>query len=155
MSQHSVEPLGVILIDPGLRIWSTGRYLFITTHTRNLVTFAPTIRVAREWEQSLNEFYNTSARCRTDNPFGSTYPSRQAVPGVTAYCITHDYFSSLAHSLLSASHDIFIMAKAHHPNVILTRPPFPTLRLDQILKFKAEQGVKIFVLLQSKVVDLM
>jgi hypothetical protein len=150
-SQHVVWPLGVIVIDPGLKIWSAGRYLYIRTNTRHLVTFAPTLRVAQEWERSLNEFYNTSGRCIQNNPFGSSYPPRPAVHQVTAYCITHDYFSSLAHALLSACYDIFIMAKSHHPHVLLSRPPLPALRLDQIIKFKAEQGVQVFILLQSKV----
>lgn len=37
------------------------------------------------------------------------------------------------------------------PTVILTRPPYPTLRLDQILQYKAQQGVKIYVLLYKEV----
>lgn len=37
------------------------------------------------------------------------------------------------------------------PTLLLTRPPLPSIRLDQILQYKANQGVKIFILLYKEV----
>lgn len=37
------------------------------------------------------------------------------------------------------------------PMLLLTRPPLSPLRLDQILQYKANQGVKIFILLYKEV----
>ena len=150
-SKHDLEPMGVILIDPGLHVCATGRYLHISTHTRRLLTFAPTERVAREWEKSLREFYNSTARSRSDHPFQSSYPVRSGRERIRIHCLSHDYYLSLARALLSASYDIFIAARQHHPHVLLTRPPLPPVRLDEIIKYKAEQGVRVYILLHRDV----
>lgn len=57
----------------------------------------------------------------------------------------------VAAALLGAQHEILITNWKNSPTVLLTRPPLPPIRLDQILRFKAEQGVKIYILLYKEV----
>ena len=40
------------------------------------------------------------------------------------------------------------------PQCLLTRPPLPPLRLDQLLKYKADQGVQIYILLYKEVENI-
>ena len=70
---------------------------------------------------------------------------------VKVYTTPRDYYSAVAVALLNAQKEILITGWKNSPCVVLTRPPLPTLRLDQILKYKAEQGVKIFILLYKEV----
>jgi phospholipase D1/2 len=57
----------------------------------------------------------------------------------------------VAVALLNAQKEILITCWKNSPCVLLTRPPLPSIRLDHILKYKAEQGVKIFILLYKEV----
>ena len=50
-----------------------------------------------------------------------------------------------------AREEILITAWKLSPSLLLTRPPLPSIRLDQLLKHKADRGVKIYVLLYKEV----
>ena len=58
---------------------------------------------------------------------------------------------ALCIALLQAREEIFIASWMVSPTQLLTRPPLPPLRLDQVLKFKAEQGVRVYILLYKEV----
>ena len=70
---------------------------------------------------------------------------------VRLYHVPSDYFAAAAIALLGAKREIFIASWKNTPRVLLTRPPLPPLRLDQILAYKAAQGVKVYVLLYKEV----
>ena len=57
----------------------------------------------------------------------------------------------LCMALLQAKEEIFIASWMVSPTQLLTRPPLPPLRLDQVLKYKAEQGVRVYILLYKEV----
>ena len=132
----------------------------MTTRSRKVRFLASHRRYADEWAKELNEFYEHSPR-RWASPdkkntvskdhvlFGATFPPR-SLSCVKAYTCNRDYFCDLAVTLLSARTDIFIATWKLNPNILLTRPPMPPVRLDQILKFKAEHGDKIYVLLYKE-----
>ena len=127
----------------------TGRLVTVSNQSRKLSLFAPTLRCAIEWAESLHQFYQHSPK-RLPQPFTGHFPPRPNA-GVKLFCCGKEYFSALAIALLRAEEEIFIASWMVSPTLLLTRPPLPPLRLDQILRFKAEQGVKVYVLLYKEV----
>ncbi|KAI0086021.1 phospholipase D/nuclease [Irpex rosettiformis] len=69
----------------------------------------------------------------------------------------HDYFYALSEILESAREVIFILDWWLTPEVYLRRPPAynEQWRLDRVLKRKAEQGVKIYVIVYKEVTQTM
>lgn len=69
----------------------------------------------------------------------------------------HDYMWALSEMLDSAKEAIFILDWWLTPELYLRRPPahYPEWRLDRILKRKAEQGVKIHVVVYKEVTQTM
>lgn len=65
----------------------------------------------------------------------------------------HDYFYALSELLDSATECIFILDWWLSPEIYLRRPPalHEEWRLDRLLQKKAQQGVKIFVVVYSEV----
>ncbi|KAI0804784.1 phospholipase D [Irpex lacteus] len=69
----------------------------------------------------------------------------------------HDYFYALSEMLESAREVIFILDWWLTPEVYLRRPPAynEQWRLDRVLKRKAEQGVKVYVVVYKEVTQTM
>ncbi|XP_058174563.1 phospholipase D2 [Anopheles ziemanni] len=145
----------VVLFDQGFDV-SSGMYstgmrngLQIATNSRYLVIKYPTRRTAKEWMTHLKRVANESARDFTlPNPHQSFAPSR---PGVQAgwFVDGAGYMSAVADALEGATEEIFITDWMLSPEIYMKRPAIDGdyWRLDKILKRKAEQGIKIFVLL--------
>ncbi|XP_058053847.1 phospholipase D2 [Anopheles bellator] len=145
----------VVLYDQGFDV-SSGMYstgmrngLQIATNSRYLVIKYATRRMARDWMSHLKRVANESARDFTlPNPHQSFAPSR---PGVQAgwFVDGAGYMSAVADALEGATEEIFITDWMLSPEIYMKRPAIDGdyWRLDKILKRKAEQGIKIFVLL--------
>ncbi|XP_058829828.1 phospholipase D2 [Topomyia yanbarensis] len=145
----------VVLFDQGFDI-SSGMYstgmrngLQIVTNSRYLVIKHPTRRTAKEWMAYMKRIANDSARDFTlPNPHQSFAPSR---PGMQAgwFVDGASYMSAVADALEGATEEIFITDWMLSPEIHMKRPAIDGdyWRLDKILKRKAEQGIKIFVLL--------
>uniref|UniRef100_A0A182J218 Phospholipase n=1 Tax=Anopheles atroparvus TaxID=41427 RepID=A0A182J218_ANOAO len=145
----------VVLFDQGFDV-SSGMYstgmrngVQIATNSRYLVIKYPTRRTAKEWMTHLKRVANESARDFTlPNPHQSFAPSR---PGVQAgwFVDGAGYMSAVADALEGATEEIFITDWMLSPEIYMKRPAIDGdyWRLDKILKRKAEQGIKIFVLL--------
>ncbi|KAF8490138.1 phospholipase D/nuclease [Russula emetica] len=69
----------------------------------------------------------------------------------------HDYFYALSEMLDSARECIFILDWWLTPELYLRRPPayYPEWRLDRVLQRKAQQGVKIYVIVYKEVTQTM
>ncbi|TDL24340.1 phospholipase D/nuclease [Rickenella mellea] len=69
----------------------------------------------------------------------------------------HDYMYALSEMLDSAKEAIFILDWWLTPELYLRRPPafHPEWRLDRVLKRKAEEGVKIYVIVYKEVTQTM
>ncbi|KAI0668061.1 phospholipase D/nuclease [Trametes maxima] len=69
----------------------------------------------------------------------------------------HDYMWAVSELLDRAKEAIFILDWWLTPELYLRRPPakYPEWRLDQLLKRKAEQGVKVYVVVYKEVVQTM
>ena len=111
--------------------------------------FASSVNEAVEWSSSIIEFYKGCPRALPQR-FESSYPPRLGT-SVQLYTCGKDYFTAAAVALLNAKQEIFITGWMVSPMLIMTRPPAPPIRLDQILKYKADQGVKIWVLLYKEI----
>ncbi|XP_053683600.1 phospholipase D2 [Sabethes cyaneus] len=145
----------VVLFDHGFDI-SSGMYstgmrngLQIATNSRYLVIKHPTRRTAKEWMSFMKRVANETARDFTmPNPHQSFAPSR---PGMQAgwFVDGASYMSAVADALEGATEEIFITDWMLSPEIHMKRPALDGdyWRLDKILKRKAEQGIKIFVLL--------
>jgi hypothetical protein len=129
---------------------TNNRLINIKTLTRRLILFASTKREAEEWRTYLEEFYLNSTR-RIQHRHTSSYAPRPHTP-LRLFTCGRDYFGAVTVALLSAQYEIMIASWMVSPHLWLTRPPQPPIRLDQLLKFKADQGVKIFVLLYQEVI---
>ncbi|KAG8909007.1 Phospholipase D1 [Tulasnella sp. 403] len=84
------------------------------------------------------------------NRFGSYSPIRL---NVSAQWLVdgRDYFWNLSRAMMLAKERIYIHDWWLSPELYLRRPAKEQFRLDRILKRKAEQGVKIFVILYKEV----
>lgn len=141
--------VGTLLIDQGFAISCRGANITIKTHTRTLAAQASSEREAYEWTQAANSFYATIPRSKL-HPFGASFPVRLQTD-VRMYEVSSKLYQNAAISMLKAAESIFICTNELYPSLILTRPPLPTVRLDQILKLKADQGVKIYIILFKEV----
>jgi phospholipase D1/2 len=143
------EVVGSLQIDQNFEVFRTGRVLTITTSTRRVLFFAQTTRLAEQWELAFRNFYQNCLKT-IRQPHESSYPPREKCI-VKIYTTPKDYYQSLAFALLNAQKEIFITSWKNSPTVSLTRPPLPPLRFDQILKYKADQGLQIYILLYKEV----
>jgi phospholipase D1/2 len=142
-------PLGLLQVDQEFTIVTVGRVITLSTATRRLLFYSSTIRGAQEWTEEIKRFYSGVPRT-IQQSFSSSFPPRINCYA-QVYTLPKDYFQSLTIALLGAQKEIFITSWKNSPGVLLTRPPLPPLRLDQILKYKANQGVQIYVLLYKEV----
>jgi phosphatidylserine/phosphatidylglycerophosphate/cardiolipin synthase-like enzyme len=146
---QSLVPQGSIQIDRDFHFHAVGRIIVVTTATRRIRMAAASLVEANSWMQAITQFYATTRR-RYVQPFMSSCPVRENCD-MRVYTHARDYMASVAVALLSAQQEIFITSWKNSPTVLVSRPPLPPLRLDQILRYKAEQGVKIYILLYKEV----
>ena len=78
-------------------------------------------------------------------------PDRTIRPRLT-YDIT-DFFWAVSELIERATESIFILDWWLSPEVFLRRPPsqYPQYRLDRLLAKKAEQGVKVHIIVYKEV----
>ncbi|KAI4883825.1 hypothetical protein NFI96_006020 [Prochilodus magdalenae] len=146
----------VLLFDPELKVL-VGRCYTDTQHgvcienfSRKLIIKCNSYRQAQWWSHEIRRL---SERCDflQLHRFESFAPPRPHT-FTKWYVNGSGYFSDLADALENAKEEIFITDWWLSPEVFLKRPARGTYwRLDQILKRKADQGVKVCVLLYKEV----
>ncbi|XP_014276337.1 phospholipase D1 isoform X1 [Halyomorpha halys] len=145
----------VLLFDSAFEV-SCGIFptnvLLITNLSRQVVIKCPTRRTARDWQTYIREkLRNEGADFTQRSRYMSFVPPRPNVFGcwLTDGC---SYMSAVASALEQAKQEIYIADWWLSPEIQLRRPPVgETYRLDRILQKKAEEGVKIFILLYKEV----
>ncbi|XP_075727869.1 phospholipase D isoform X1 [Rhipicephalus microplus] len=149
----------VLLMDQGFQVQSgfmaTGvnHGLLVTNLTRNLLVKCWTKRKEREWKDHLQELAKTTGRDFTHpNRYDAFAPIRTA-SHCRWYIDGSKYCEAVAHAIDLAKEEIFIADWWLTPEIYLKRPVVPNnrWRLDQLLQKKAEEGVKVFVLLYKEV----
>ncbi|KAJ0179151.1 hypothetical protein K1T71_004863 [Dendrolimus kikuchii] len=149
----------IMLFDQGFEV-SSGMYstgmnhgLQIINLSRQMIIKCWTKRKSKEWLHYLEAVARTSARDFTvPNVHHSFAPPRPTTP-VGTMVDGSAYFSLVADAMELAKEEIFIADWWLSPEIYMKRPALNGnyWRLDTMLKRKAEQGVKIFIMLYKEV----
>ncbi|ROL42018.1 Phospholipase D1 [Anabarilius grahami] len=127
--------------------------VFIMSDGEALTIKCSTYRQARWWGHSIDEFSQMFGQdFLRENRHGSFTPVRENT--ISKWFVNAaGYFDAIADALEAAKEEIFITAWWLSPEIFLKRPVVDgnMWRLDHVLKRKAQQGVKIFVLLYKEV----
>ncbi|XP_037550104.1 phospholipase D1 [Nematolebias whitei] len=125
----------------------------IDSLSRSLVLKCSSYRHARWWGQAIEGFAKRhGAAFLTDHRFGSFAMEEENIPAKW-YVNGKTYMEDVADALEEAKTEIFITDWWLSPEIFLKRPVVEgnRWRLDCILKRKAKQGVRIFVMLYKEV----
>ncbi|XP_044144525.1 phospholipase D1 isoform X2 [Bufo gargarizans] len=149
----------VLLVDKefnikiGKKDTETQYGLRVDNLTRSLILKCNSYRHARWWGQAIEEFVRKHGKnFLTEHRFGS-YAAIQKSTLCKWYVNAKGYFNDVADAMEAAKEEIFITDWWLSPEIFLKRPVVEgnRWRLDCILKRKAQQGVKIFVMLYKEV----
>lgn len=126
-------------------------FLHVFNNEQELKVAATSERDLRRWQASILQMKARSPWAKK-NRFGSFAPVRKNVFGQW-FVDGRDYMWVLSEALENARDTIFILDWWLSPEVYLRRPPEGNQkwRLDRVLKRKAQQGVKIFVVIYRNV----
>uniref|UniRef100_A0A673JCZ5 Phospholipase n=1 Tax=Sinocyclocheilus rhinocerous TaxID=307959 RepID=A0A673JCZ5_9TELE len=128
-------------------------YLCVYVFCRKLVLKFTSYRHARWWGQAIESFVRKHGKAflRTHR-FGSFFREEENIPSKW-YVNGKTYMEDVANALEEAKEEIFITDWWLSPEIFLKRPVVEgnRWRLDWILKRKARQGVRIFVMLYKEV----
>ncbi|XP_031713368.1 phospholipase D1 isoform X1 [Anarrhichthys ocellatus] len=145
----------VLLFDPEFKV-KVGRAHTDTTYgvcienfTRSLVIKCSSYRQTHWWSHEINRLADTSDFLKVQRFQGFAPPRENTL--TKWYVNGSGYFADLADALEQAKEEIFITDWWLSPEVFLKRPATDNYwRLDEILKRKAEQGVKVCVMLYKE-----
>ncbi|XP_055697151.1 phospholipase D2 [Phlebotomus papatasi] len=149
----------IILFDQGFEVASgiigTGMRtgLQIVTYSRHFVVKTWTRRKAKEWMNFLKLYANNQAKDFTQpHPHNSFVPVRNSC-SAGWFVDGAGYMSAVADALEGATEEIYIADWWLSPEIYMKRPAIDGdyWRLDQILRRKAEQGIRVFILLYKEV----
>ncbi|KAI6051112.1 phospholipase D1 isoform X1 [Marmota monax] len=149
----------VLLVDKEFRIkvgkkeTETKYGLRIDNLSRTLILKCNSYRHARWWGGAIEEFIQKhGTNFLKDHRFGS-YAAVQDNTLAKWYVNAKGYFEDVANAMEEAKEEIFITDWWLSPEIFLKRPVVEgnRWRLDCILKRKAQQGVRIFIMLYKEV----
>jgi phospholipase D1/2 len=157
----------VLMFDHTLRVRVGIHYteekfgIVLYTSSRRLKIKVNSSYELADWIEAIADSINKSPYCK-QNRFSSFSPIRSK-NWCKGYINAHEYYNDLAYDLEKAKNEIYITDWWLSPEVYLVRPikkkmvtmadgtvEFEldtTWRLDEILKRRAQAGVKIFILL--------
>uniref|UniRef100_A0A8P4G3R9 Phospholipase n=1 Tax=Dicentrarchus labrax TaxID=13489 RepID=A0A8P4G3R9_DICLA len=146
----------VLLFDPEFKV-KVGRAYTDTKYgvcfenfTRSLIIKCSSYRQAHWWSHEINGLAESSDFLKVQRFEGFAPPRENTL--TKWYVNGSGYFADLADALEQAKEEIYITDWWLSPEVFLKRPATDNYwRLDEILKRKAEQGVKVCVLLYKEV----
>uniref|UniRef100_A0A3Q2HS71 Phospholipase n=1 Tax=Equus caballus TaxID=9796 RepID=A0A3Q2HS71_HORSE len=137
---------------PGLNCCGQGRACYRWSK-RTLILKCNSYRHARWWAGAIEEFIQKHAtNFLREHRFGS-YAAIQENTLAKWYVNAKGYFEDVANAMEEAKEEIFITDWWLSPEIFLKRPVVEgnRWRLDYVLKRKAQQGVRIFVMLYKEV----
>lgn len=149
----------VLLVDKefsikvGRKETETKYGLRINNLSRTLILKCNSYRHARWWGGAIEEFIQKhGADFLKEHRFGS-YAALHENMLAKWYVNAKGYFEDIANAMEEASEEIFITDWWLSPEIFLKRPVVEgnRWRLDCILKRKAQQGVRIFIMLYKEV----
>uniref|UniRef100_UPI00398E7DEE phospholipase D1-like isoform X2 n=1 Tax=Pristiophorus japonicus TaxID=55135 RepID=UPI00398E7DEE len=119
---------------------------------RTLIIKCNSYRHARWWGQAIEEFIHKHAKVFLEDQRFKSFAAVQENTLCKWYVNAKGYCEDLADALEDAKEEIFITDWWLSPEIFLKRPVVEgnRWRLDHLLKRKAQQGVKIFVILYKE-----
>ncbi|TKS83889.1 Phospholipase D2 [Collichthys lucidus] len=146
----------VLLFDPEFKVkvgraYTDTKYgVCIENFTRSLIIKCSSYRQAHWWSHEIDRLSENCDYLKVQRFDGFAPPRENTL--TKWYVNGSGYFADLADALEQAREEIFITDWWLSPEVFLKRPATDNYwRLDEILKRKAEQGVKVCVLLYKEV----
>ncbi|XP_038673019.1 phospholipase D1-like isoform X1 [Scyliorhinus canicula] len=149
----------VLLVDKefsiklGAKDTETKYGIRIENLSRTLIIKCNNYRHARWWGQEIEEFIQNHAKVFLEDQRFKSFSAVHENTLCKWYVNAKGYFEDLANALDNAREEIFITDWWLSPEIFLKRPVVEGnhWRLDCVLKRKAQQGVKIFVILYKEV----
>ncbi|KAM3601908.1 uncharacterized protein V6R79_021040 [Siganus canaliculatus] len=146
----------VLMFDPEFKVKVGRAYtdteygVCIENFTRSLIIKCSSYRQSHWWSHEINRLADSCDFLKVQRFEGFAPPRENMF--TKWYVNGRGYFEDLADALEQAREEIFITDWWLSPEVFLKRPATDTYwRLDKILRRKAEQGVKVCVLLYKEV----
>ncbi|CAF1232646.1 unnamed protein product, partial [Didymodactylos carnosus] len=136
-------------VQTGFRHAGTHNGIKLTNLQRTLVVKCKNSRDRDEWEEQLQKLKDNSLSfCNTTaSRFNSFAPVREKQLGYW-FVNAKAYMESIAKAILVAKEEIFITDWWLSPEIMLVRPTDDeTFRLDNLLGKKADEGVRVYVLI--------
>ncbi|XP_014824684.1 PREDICTED: phospholipase D2 [Poecilia mexicana] len=156
MSRDNSEINFVLLFDPEFEVkvgsaeTGTEYGVCIKNFTRDLIIKCRSYRQSQWWTHEINQLAQSCDFLKVHRFQGFAPPREDTL--TKWYVNGKDYFADLADALEEAKQEIFITDWWLSPEIFLKRPATDNRwRLDEILKRKAEKGVKVCVLLYKEV----
>ena len=127
-----------------------------SSHTFYIRNAERKLKLVAKTERQMDQFIASMQKMADRNIFGAQNRFDSFAPirlNASAQWMIdgRDYFWNLSKALMMAKDRIFIHDWWLSPEVYLRRPGQPKWRLDNILKKKAQEGVKIFVIIYNEV----
>ncbi|XP_078060541.1 phospholipase D1-like isoform X2 [Mustelus asterias] len=149
----------VLLVDKefsiklGAKDTETKYGIRIDNLSRSLIIKCNNYRHARWWGQEIEEFIQKHAKVFLEDQRFKSFSAVHENTLCKWYVNAKGYFEDLADALEDAREEVFITDWWLSPEIFLKRPVVEGnhWRLDYVLKRKAQQGVKIFVILYKEV----
>uniref|UniRef100_A0A8D2LLM3 phospholipase D n=1 Tax=Varanus komodoensis TaxID=61221 RepID=A0A8D2LLM3_VARKO len=149
----------VLLVDKefsikiGKKETDTKYGLRIDNLSRSLILKCNSYRHARWWCQGIEEFIRKNGNNFLKHHRFGSYAAVQEDTLAKWYVNAKGYFEDVANAMEAAKEEIFITDWWLSPEIFMKRPVVEgnRWRLDCILRRKAQQGVKIFVMLYKEV----
>ena len=127
-----------------------------SSHTFSIRNAERKLKLVAKNERMMEQFIVSMQKMAARNIFGGTNRFESFAPirlNVSAQWLAdgRDYYWNLSKALMMAKDRVFIHDWWLSPELYLRRPGHPKWRLDNVLKKKAEEGVKIFVIIYNEV----
>ncbi|KAJ1030304.1 hypothetical protein NDA16_001214 [Ustilago loliicola] len=142
--------------DPNKRDEAHGAERHASSHTFSIRNAERKLKLVAKNERMMEQFIVSMQKMAARNIFGGTNRFESFAPirlNVSAQWLAdgRDYYWNLSKALMMAKDRVFIHDWWLSPELYLRRPGHPKWRLDNVLKKKAEEGVKIFVIIYNEV----
>ncbi|KAF9373787.1 hypothetical protein CPB97_000315 [Podila verticillata] len=157
-SVHSDECWDVIMFDQKFYVEHQEHQMGMNLHHIEIGNSRQKIEIKGEhnrdmldWMEHFKKMQNASPWVKTHR-FGSFAPEREDAK-VRYYVDGKDYFHAVSDAILAAKSEIYIADWWLSPELYLRRPPEKNeqFRLDRLLKRKAIEGVKIYIVVYKEV----
>uniref|UniRef100_M4BXL5 Phospholipase n=1 Tax=Hyaloperonospora arabidopsidis (strain Emoy2) TaxID=559515 RepID=M4BXL5_HYAAE len=142
-------------IERGLATTGSTTTLLVTNATYVLQMEAKSKQVLKKWANDIRRVADASnwSQSHRDGSFAIPRNPAHMTSFAQWYVDGHGAYEAMFHAIQSAKKEIFIAGWWVCPSIHLLRPAeqYPESRLDLMLKKKAEEGVRVYVLMYKEI----